>query len=75
MMGSSLIAHWCSVMVLCVASAPAQTQEDLAKRRDAKLQSEFLQDSNWTTDYDVARGMSAKSGKLILAYFTRSYAP
>ncbi len=71
----SLHVLWCSVAVLCVTPAPAQTQEDFAKRRDAKLQSAFLRNADWTTDYDVARRKSAKSGKLIFAYFTRSYAP
>lgn len=75
MKGTWGVVRWCSVALLCVASAQAQTQEDLIKRRDAKLQSDFLRNADWTTDYDVARQKSAKFGKLILACFTRSYSP
>ncbi len=57
-------------------TAAAQTsREDLEKRLQAKLDSEFLKKADWQTDYAAAREQSRKSGKLIFAYFTRSYAP
>ena len=55
---------------LSTASAQDAMQEKLEK----KLQSPFLSKAAWITDYDKAREESKKSGKLIFAYFTRSYA-
>ncbi|HYC77814.1 MAG TPA: hypothetical protein VEI02_09320 [Planctomycetota bacterium] len=66
--------------VLCLGAAglaPAQqskSQEELVKLRDEKLQKEFLKKADWTTDYDAAKARAMKEGKLIFAYFTRSYA-
>lgn len=50
------------------------SQEDLAKKRDEKLEKEFLKKSSWITDYTAAKEESKKTGKPIFAYFTRSYA-
>ncbi len=50
------------------------TQEQLIERRDAKLKAAFLTKASWITDFDKAREESKKSGNLIFAYFTRSYA-
>ena len=36
---------------------------------------EFVKNAAWVTDYDKAKEQAAKDGKLIFAYFTRSYAP
>jgi ABC-type sugar transport system substrate-binding protein len=62
---------------LLAAAAPpaaAQSQEDLVKKRDEKLATPFLKKAPWITDYTQARAASKKAGKLIFAYFTRSYA-
>jgi hypothetical protein len=53
----------------------AQEAEDLRQKLEAKLSEEWVALQEWTTDYDLARRRSAESGKLIFAYFTRSYAP
>ena len=57
---------------------PASTQEPdeatLISRRDQKLASEFLKKADWILDYDRARSDSKKTGKVLFAYFTRSYA-
>ena len=61
-------------------AAPAQraapSQDDLIAKRDAKLKVPFLnrKDVTWFTDYDKAREEAKKTGKLLFAYFTRSYA-
>ncbi|MBI3724903.1 hypothetical protein HY251_13245 [bacterium] len=44
------------------------------KKRDAKLAEGWVKSGGWITDYDKALEESKKSGKLIFAYFTRSYA-
>ena len=53
----------------------AQEQEVLRQKLEDKLAEEWVTLQEWTTDYDLARRRSAESGKLIFAYFTRSYSP
>jgi len=57
---------------LCVV---ALAEESLEQKRDKKLKSEYLKKAAWITDYDKARAEAEKSGKLIFAFFSRSYAP
>ena len=54
------------------AVASAQTLEE---RYEKKLTAPFIRKVAWEQDYDAALRRSAESGKLIFAYFTRSYAP
>ncbi len=60
-------------------ASPGFAQDDETKalqdKFDAKLQEEWLRAADWTTDYDAARATAAESGKVIFAYFTRSYSP
>ena len=58
------------------AKAPVKqpTQEELIQLRDAKLALPVFQKAAWSFDYDKARADAAASGKLIFAYFSRSYA-
>ena len=57
--------------------APAQSSdlEALIEKRDAKLAGEWRSQAQWVVDFDQAREQSKKSGEIIFAYFTRSYAP
>jgi hypothetical protein len=50
-------------------------QETLIAKRDEKLKKEFLKKADWLLDYDRARAEAKKTGKVLLVYFTRSYAP
>lgn len=50
------------------------SQADLIKKRDEKLALEVFKKAPWTFDYDAAREQAKKEGKLIFAYFSRSYA-
>lgn len=47
----------------------------LVQRREAKLREAWFTGNNWTVDYDAARARASGEGKLIFAYFTRSYSP
>ena len=58
-----------------IASAPAQAQDSLESKLEAKLKKEFVSAVTWHTDYDKALAASKESGKPIFAYFTRSYSP
>lgn len=57
------------------ACGQGPNQDDLIQRRDAKLAEDWITKAPWQLDYDVAREEAAKNGKLIFAYFTRSYSP
>ena len=61
-------------LLLALLSAPAfaQTSEE---KLAAKMAKPFIANAAWETDYDKARERAAADGKLIFAYFTRSYAP
>ena len=61
--------------VLCSTALAQESQEELQKKREAKLAEPFFKKANWITDYDSVLEESRKSGKLVFAYFTRSYAP
>ena len=54
--------------------APASQAQDLEAKRDKKLKEAWFTSNPWTNDYDKAREEAKKSGKVIFAYFTRTYA-
>jgi len=60
--------------ILC-GSAAAQDQADMQARYEKKLHKDFISHGGWITDYDVARERAKEEGKVIFAYFSRSYAP
>ncbi len=49
------------------------TAGDLEDKLDEKLKKEFVGNAAWTTDFEAAK--AKETGKVIFAYFTRSYAP
>ena len=66
--------------LLLLPGAPALAQgsgavEKLQERFEKKSKKDFIKNVAWELDYDKARKTAAESGKLIFAYFTRSYAP
>ena len=63
--------------VLVAFSSPAIAQDrqaELKNKLNKKLAEPWVKKAPWITDYDKARAEAKKSGKLIFAYFTRSYA-
>ncbi len=56
------------------AQAKQPTQEELVHKRDEKFALPVFKKADWTFDYDAAREEAKKSGKVIFAYFSRSYA-
>lgn len=54
--------------------AEEEQQKAWTELRDKKLQAEFLKKAPWFTDYEKALAEAKKSGRLIFAYFTRSFA-
>jgi hypothetical protein len=67
-----------AVLLLLCAAMPALAQggneEELRKKRAAKVAEPWFTMNPWTDDYDVARQRAKESGKVIFGYFTRSYA-
>lgn len=65
-----------AALALGALCAPAQqkSQEELKQLRTEKLAKPVFQKAEWLTDYDKARETAKQQGKLIFAYFTRSYA-
>ena len=66
--------------LLLLPGAPALAQgsgaaEKLQELFEKKSKKDFIKKIAWEQDYDKARETAAASGKLIFAYFTRSYAP
>jgi len=70
---ASLLAALC-----CGTTAHAQrnkpTTEELQAKYEEELHSPFIAKGNWILDYDEAQQRAKAEGKLILAYFSRSYA-
>jgi len=61
-------------LVLALLSAPAFAQS-FEEKLEAKMAKPFLKNVAWEMDYEKARERAAADGKLIFAYFTRSYSP
>jgi hypothetical protein len=53
----------------------APTQAELTELRSHKLAKPVFKNAAWRTDFDAAKAEAKKNHKLLLAYFTRSYAP
>jgi|RhiMethySRZTD1v2_1073278.scaffolds.fasta_scaffold00406_34 hypothetical protein len=67
------------VAALLATLLPAQRQErsqdEYKQMRAEKLAKEVFKKASWIRDYDKARETAKQEGKLIFAYFTRSYVP
>lgn len=63
-----------AVKIAPAAQGQAPSQEDLVQRRTAKLAKPVFQRAAWLTDFDAAKQQAREQQKLILTYFTRSYA-
>ena len=68
-----------AVAALLATLLPAQRQEgsqdEYKQLRAETLAKEIFKKAPWLQDYDKARETAQREGKLIFAYFTRSYLP
>jgi hypothetical protein len=69
-----------ATMLMAPVVAPAQdiegpSREELTRRRDSKLASEFIELAPWHTSYPEALDKAKAEEKLVFAYFSRSYIP
>lgn len=74
-MKSTLLTPLLALGALAGGAAAQVDQAELQERYEKKLQKEFVSYGGWITDYDEARELARKEGKMIFAYFSRSYAP
>jgi hypothetical protein len=69
------VAALALVLAASAALAGPPSQDQLKKQRDEKLGEDWVKKFPWVTDYTKAKEEAKKSGKMIFAYFSRSYAP
>jgi hypothetical protein len=60
---------------LHLLAAPAAADDALEEKLKEKLGKPFARNAAWVHDFAEARKAAAASGKVIFAYFSRSYAP
>ena len=58
-----------------LALATIVSAQDMESRLEEKLAKDFVKNADWVMDFGAAKAKAKESGKLIFAYFTRSYAP
>ena len=50
-------------------------QDGLQKKYQKKINEAWFTKGGWVDDYSAVKARAKKEGKVILAYFTRSYSP
>ena len=70
-----LVAPLVAAGVLTMPATAQDKQDELQAKYEAKVAKEFVSFGNWQTDYDAVRAQAKKEGKIIFAYFSRSYSP
>ena len=63
-----------TLVAVGVVSSVARGEGQEEKLR-SKLAQPFVSNVEWVTDYEEAIGRAKREGKLVFAYFTRSYYP
>jgi hypothetical protein len=62
-----------ALVALCATPAAAQNVDDLRNKYEEKIAEDWFTSTGWSDDYDLVRERAVESGKVIFAYFTRSY--
>ena len=70
----TLVLATVQAVLFLASTAASQSQDDLKDLRRKKLSKSWLKKASWLTDYDRAKKQAEQQGKIIFAYFTRSYA-
>jgi len=63
------------LLLLGVVAALATAQDDTEAKYKAKLEKSFAKKIPWELDFQKAMEKARAQKKLIMGYFTRSYAP
>lgn len=62
------------LLSLCVVAAAARAQS-FEEKLEEKLKKPFASNAAWVLGFDEAKKQASGKGKVIFAYFSRSYAP
>jgi hypothetical protein len=62
-------------LAILAQGVSAQSPEQLQEKYQKKITSDWFVKGGWSDDYAACLGRAKKEGKVILAYFTRSYSP
>lgn len=68
------LAGVAAVLTLTAPALAQGRQEQLKAKLEKKKGEAWIKNPKWITDYDEAKKQAKSSGKVILGYFTRSYA-
>lgn len=63
-----------AVLSLCVLAAAARAQS-FEEKLEEKLKKPFASNAEWALSFAEAKKLAGEKGKVIFAYFSRSYAP
>jgi len=63
-----------ALLLLCALAATARA-DTLEEKLEAKLKKPFVGNAAWVRSFADAKKQAAEKGKVIFAYFSRSYAP
>ncbi len=66
------VSRMAVALLVLATTAKAQSLEE---RLEKKMAKPFIKNAAWVTDHDAARKLAGEQGKLLFAYFTRSYSP
>lgn len=72
---SNAVAQQPAAKIRPAPAVQGKSQEELRRLRAEKLADPVFDGAGWITDYDEARRRAAETGRFVLVYFTRSYAP
>lgn len=65
-----------TALTMLAPGLASQKPQDQLKASFAAMQThDWYTGGGWTTDFATAKAAAAKTGRPILAYFTRTYAP
>ena len=66
-------------LIVIAVGLPSQrrqkSQSQLIEQWESKQQESWFTGGGWSPDFAAAKARAAKEGKVILAYFSRSYSP
>jgi len=68
--------RWIALALLAgVVAAEDEEQSTYRKQYEEKLSKPFAKNADWVHGYDEALKRAKAEGKIVFAYFTRSYSP
>lgn len=63
------------LLVTGLAQGQEPKQAELIAKFEKKTHAKYIEFGGWTLDYDQAKAKAKAEGKLLFAYFSRSYSP